>query len=92
MAFSATVSDVRLESRGDGHAWWQISLDRTEFTIVHARGTLTAHSPNGVPLVVTVERVISDGQTVWHVTRKPLPIGTKVRAEVIRGDDALGEA
>ena len=87
--FSAVVTDIRLDSREHGVALWQILLDHTEFSVEENLGWLTARSVSGAVLVAMVERVVqdSDGQ-LWHVTKKPLPVGTIVECEVDGASDS----
>lgn len=86
--FSAHVSDIREASRADGVSVWQIALDRTAFYPSSGgqpfdTGMLTASSRNGTVLDAPVESVEEDEQgTVWHFTRKPIAVGTKVHGTI----------
>ena len=86
---NAIVIDIRLYSREGAQALWQIALDRTLFTGKITRGTLTATAASGAVLVVGVEGVTHDGDEIWLLTRKPLPIGTEVVVEAF-GEAAFG--
>jgi alanyl-tRNA synthetase len=88
LEFEATVTDVRLVSRDDGEALWQVALDRTAFYPEGGgqpwdTGTLTATAKSGATLEVAVERVEEDeAGEVWHYVRKPLVAGTQVVGQV----------
>jgi len=87
-AFSAHVTDIREASRADGVSVWQIALDRTTFYPNSGgqpcdTGQLTANSRSGAILEAVVESVEEDEHgTVWHLTRKPLPVGAEVQGEI----------
>lgn len=76
--FQAVVTDIRLESRIDGKARWQIALDQTLFSQGRQAGVLTAVSPNGARLDVPVLGIVEEGGTVWHVVDKPLTEETEI--------------
>jgi len=84
LEFTATVTDIRLDSRAGTDQLWQVSLDQTAFYPEGGGqpcdiGTLTAVAPSGTKLEVSVERVEEDEQgEVWHFVRKPLVAGTEV--------------
>jgi alanyl-tRNA synthetase len=81
--FAATVTDIRLESDAGGERWWQVALDRTAFVPGGACGVLIAVARSGARLEVAVERVEEDAAgEVWHVVRKPLPVGGEVTGRV----------
>ncbi|SRR5579875_2697753 len=83
--FSATVADIREESRLGARQRWQIALDRTEFGADAGRssGVMEAVAPRGARLVVPVLDVVVDAAgEVWHVVEKPLAAGTPVTARV----------
>ena len=83
--FSATVADIREESRRGGRQRWQIALDHTEFGVDAGRnsGVMEAVAPRGARLVVPVLDVVVDSTgEVWHVVEKPLAAGTAVTARV----------
>ena len=82
--FTATVTDIRLDSRVGGEQLWQLALDRTAFYPEGGgqpwdTGVLVATAPSGTMLEVPVERVEEDAQgEVWHFVRKPLVAGTEI--------------
>jgi alanyl-tRNA synthetase len=84
LEFTATVTDIRLDSRAGTDQLWQVSLDQTAFYPEGGgqpwdTGTLTAVAPSGTKLEVPVERVEEDEHgEVWHFVRKPLVAGTEV--------------
>jgi hypothetical protein len=78
---TSTVTDIRLYSRENAQSLWQITLDRSPFQGGASRGKLTATAASGAVLVVEVEAVTHEAGEVWHLTRKPLPIGTEVTVE-----------
>lgn len=83
--FSATVTDIREESRTAGRHRWHIALDRTEFGAAEGKdcGVLQAVAPRGACLLVPVLGVVVDAPgEVWHVVEKPLAAGTRVTARV----------
>ena len=81
--FAATVTDIRLESEAGGQRWWQVALDRTAFLPGESAGVLVAVARSGARLEVVVERVEEDpAGEVWHVVRKPLPVGGEVTGHV----------
>lgn len=80
--FNAVVTDIRLESRIDGVARWQVALDNTWFSVELAEGLLVAISPGGTRLEVPLLGVVEDESTIWHVIGKPLATGTEVTGQV----------
>ena len=78
VSFSATVTDIRLESRAGTSARWQIALDHTCFSLASRSGTLIAIAPSGARLLVPVLGVLEEQGTIWHIIEKPLTDGTKV--------------
>ncbi len=81
--FAATVTDIRLESEAGGQRWWQVALDRTAFVPGESAGVLVAAARSGATLEVAVERVEEDAAgELWHVVRKPLPVGGQVNGHV----------
>ena len=87
-SFSATISDIREQSRAGGESLWQIALDRTAFYPTSGgqpfdTGKLQAVSKGGATLEIAVEGVEEDenGQ-IWHFVRKPLTAGTVVQGEI----------
>ncbi|HEY0759743.1 MAG TPA: alanyl-tRNA editing protein [Acidisarcina sp.] len=87
-SFPARVTDIRLLSRSDGEALWQVSLDQSAFYPTSGgqpndTGRLIATSRSGATLEVPVVNVEEDesGQ-VWHTTTKPLAAATEVRGEI----------
>jgi hypothetical protein len=82
--FSAAVTDIRLESRNEGRARWQMALDRTEF-IPGDAGVLEAVSRSGTRLQIAVIEVVADeAGDLWHIVEKPLAAGTDVVGRVAR--------
>ncbi len=82
--FSATVTDIRLESRAGTAARWQIALDQTLFSVASPNGTLIAKAPSGARLEVPVLGVVEDAGTVWHIVAKPLTEGTQITGQIAR--------
>lgn len=78
ITFSATVTDIRLESRTGTTARWQIALDHTRFSASSPTGLLIAIAPSGARLEVPVLGVHEEDGTVWHIVDKPLTDGTSV--------------
>jgi hypothetical protein len=81
-SFQAVVTDIRLESRVEGVARWQIALDRTLFSFAAATGVLEAVARSGARLTVPVLGVVEEGGVVWHVADKPLTEGTMVTGKL----------
>lgn len=80
--FTATVTDIREESRIAGQQRWQMALDRTEFS-AGTVGELHAVARSGTRLVVPVLGTMVDAAgEVWHVVEKPLAAGTAVTGHV----------
>jgi hypothetical protein len=85
MQFSATVTDIRLESReGAAPARWQMTLNHTRFAAGDT-GILAAVSRSGTRIEVPVLAVLEDDGDIWHVVEKPLAGGTDVTGRVTRG-------
>lgn len=88
LEFSAQVTDIRLNSRENGEALWQVALDQTAFYPEGGgqpwdTGVLVAVARSGATLEVPVERVEEDAHgEVWHFVRKPLVEGTEVTGYV----------
>jgi hypothetical protein len=80
--FSATITDIRLESRTGTAARWQIALDRTLFSAASPTGVLTATAPSGAQLEVPVLGVVDEAGTVWHIVAKPLAEGTQITGQL----------
>jgi hypothetical protein len=78
ITFSATVIDIRLESRKGTTARWQIALDHTRFSAAYPTGSLIAIAPSGARLEVPVLCVHEEDGTLWHIVDKPLTEGTTV--------------
>lgn len=84
LEFTATVTDIRLDSRAGTDQLWQVALDQTAFYPEGGgqpwdTGALVAVAPSGTKLEVPVERVEEDEHgEVWHFVRKPLVAGTEV--------------
>jgi alanyl-tRNA synthetase len=84
MGFTAVVTDIRLESRVEGLARWQMALDRTEFAAGDT-GLLEAVARSGTRLEIAVLEVVEDqAGDLWHVVEKPLAAGTDVVGKVTR--------
>jgi hypothetical protein len=84
LEFAAVVTDIRLESRVQGRARWQMALDRTGFAAGDV-GVLEAVARSGARLVVPVLAVVADeAGDLWHVVEKPLAAGTEVAGRVAR--------
>jgi alanyl-tRNA synthetase len=82
--FSATVTDIRLESRTGATVRWQMALDRTHFAPGDT-GSLHAVARSGTPIEVPVLNVILDESgDLWHVVEKPLAAGTDVLGRITR--------
>jgi alanyl-tRNA synthetase len=82
--FSATVTDIRLESRTGAAVRWQMALDRTHFAPGNT-GSLHAVARSGTPIEVPVLNVILDeAGDLWHVVEKPLAAGTDVLGRITR--------
>jgi hypothetical protein len=78
------VTDIRLESRVDGQARWQMALDRTEFEAGDS-GLLEAVARSGTRLEIPVLDVVLDPcGDLWHMVEKPLAAGTDVVGRVTR--------
>ena len=93
LGFTATVTDIRLDSHekneaGEKQQLWQVALDRTAFYPEGGgqpwdTGVLVAVSRSGATLEVPVERVEEDeAGEVWHFVRKPLVEGTEITGRV----------
>lgn len=81
-SFSATVADIRLESRQGLAGTWQMSLSETLFTPGDA-GTLEAVTRSGTRLEISVTQVqVDDEGVIWHIVEKPLAAGTDVTGRV----------
>ena len=82
--FVGVVTDIRLESRIDGVAQWQMAVRGSSFQKGDT-GVLEAVARSGTRLVVPVLRVTVDAEgDVWHVVEKPLAAGTEVTGRVGR--------
>jgi hypothetical protein len=85
--FVGVVTDIRLESRVDGVARWQMTVSGSSFRAGDT-GVLEAVARSGTRLVVPVLSVaVDDGGEVWHVVEKPLAAGTEVSGRVGVGFD-----
>lgn len=83
--FTATVADIREESRTLGRQRWHLALDYTEFGVAAGKnfGVIEAVAPRGARLLVPLLDVVVDAAgEVWHVVEKPLAAGTHVTARV----------
>ena len=80
--FAGVVTDIRLESRVDGVARWQMTVSNSTFKAGDA-GVLEAVGRSGTRLVVPVLNVVEDAEgEVWLVVEKPLAAGTEVTGRV----------
>jgi hypothetical protein len=80
--FAGVVTDIRLESRANGIAKWQMAVSGSVFAAGDS-GVLEAVAPSGIRLVVPVLSVtVDDEGQVWHVVEKPLATGTEVTGSV----------
>jgi alanyl-tRNA synthetase len=84
LEFTATVTDIRLDSRAGTDQLWQVALSQTAFYPESGgqpwdTGVLIAVARSGITLEVPVERVEEDEHgEVWHFVRKPLVAGTEI--------------
>ena len=79
--FDAVITDIRLQSRENGRALWQMTLSQTEFRAGDT-GVLEAVSRTGTKIEVPVIAVVEEDGDVWHVVEKPLAAGTDVVGSV----------
>jgi Ser-tRNA(Ala) deacylase AlaX len=76
--FSATITDIQLESREGAEVRWRMTLSHTQFQPGDT-GVLEAVSRSGTRIEIPVLRVISDDSgDIWHTVEKPLAAGTDV--------------
>jgi hypothetical protein len=80
--FSATVTDIRLESHEGSVARWQMTLSRTNFAAGDT-GVLEAVSRSGTRIEIPVLAVLEEDGDVWLVVEKPLAGGTDVTGRVM---------
>jgi hypothetical protein len=80
-AFSATVTDIRLESHEGAVARWQMTLSRTSFAAGDT-GVLEAVARSGTRIEIPVLAVLEDDGDIWHIVEKPLAGGTDVTGRV----------
>jgi hypothetical protein len=80
--FAGVVTDIRLESRVDGVARWQMTVSSSTFREGDI-GVLEAVARSGTRLTVPVLSAVKDveGET-WLVVEKPLAAGTEVTGRV----------
>ena len=79
--FSASITDIQLESREGADVRWRMTLSRTEFQPGDT-GVLEATSRSGTRIAVPVLRVVQDSGDIWHIVEKPLAAGTDVTGRV----------
>jgi hypothetical protein len=80
--FVGVVTDIRLESRVEGVAQWQLAVSGSNFQEGDS-GALEAVARSGTRLIVPVLRVTIDEEgDLWHVVEKPLAAGTEVMGRV----------
>jgi hypothetical protein len=82
LTFRSTVTDIRLESRVQGIASWQIALEETLFSADSPTGRLIAIAPSGARLEVPVLGIIEERGTIWHRTEKPIAAGVEIVGEL----------
>jgi alanyl-tRNA synthetase len=82
-AFSAAVTDIRLESHEGATARWQMTLSRTHFTAGDT-GILEAVARSGTRIEIPVLAVLEEDGDIWHIVEKPLAGGTDVTGRVTR--------
>ena len=81
VTFSATITDIQLESREGSEVRWRMTLSTTGFQPGDT-GVLEAVSRSGTRIEIPVLRVIDDSGDIWHVVEKPLAAGTDVIGHV----------
>lgn len=79
--FSASITDIQLESREGAEVRWRMTLSHTELRAGDT-GVLEATSRNGTRLSIPVLRVVEDSGDLWHIVEKPLAAGTDVTGRV----------
>jgi len=81
--FAGVVTDIRLESRVDGTALWQMAVSGSTFRAGDT-GVLEAVARSGTRLTIPVLGVSADGESgeMWHQVEKPLAAGTAVTGRV----------
>jgi hypothetical protein len=79
--FAGVVTDIRLESRVNGIARWQMTVSGSTF-VAGDTGVLEAVSRSGTRLLVPVLGVTLEEGEIWHIIEKPLAAGTEVVGRV----------
>ena len=76
--FAGVVTDIRLESRVEGVARWQMAVSNSTFRPGDT-GVLEAVARSGTRLTVPVLDAVEDAEgEIWLVVEKPLAAGTEV--------------
>lgn len=80
--FSASITDIQLESREASGVRWRIALSQTAFRPGDT-GVLEATSRSGTRIELSVTQVLADASgDIWHIVEKPLAAGTDVVGRV----------
>ena len=80
--FSASITDIQLQSREPSSVRWRIALSKTSFTPGDT-GFLEATSRSGTRIQLAVLHVHEDEHgDIWHIVEKPLAAGTEVVGRV----------
>jgi hypothetical protein len=80
--FSASITDIQLESRLGDEVRWRVALSNTAFQPGHT-GVLEAISRSGTRIEIPVLRVVLDTSgDLWHIVEKPLAAGTAVLGRI----------
>ena len=79
--FSASITDIQLESREGSEVRWRMTLSNTGFQAGDT-GVLEATSRSGTRIQIPVLRVVDDSGDIWHVVEKPLAAGTDIVGRV----------
>jgi hypothetical protein len=76
--FSASITDIQLESRLGDEVRWRLALSNTAFHPGDT-GVLEAISRSGTRIEIPVLGVVLDTSgDLWHIVEKPLAAGTAV--------------
>jgi len=80
--FSASITDIQLESRLGDEVRWRVALTNTAFQPGDT-GVLEAISRSGARIEIPVLRVVLDASgDLWHIIGKPLAAGTSILARI----------
>jgi hypothetical protein len=78
MDFSASITDIQLESRDGADVRWRLALTHTAFQPGDT-GVLEATSRSGTRIELRVLEVLPDRSgDIWHIVEKPLAAGTDI--------------